>query len=59
MSKGDDNHQSRFTAACVQFDVERGLVEQNLHAAQRGIMAATSAGAELNVLTERWTTSFV
>ena len=59
MSKGDENHESRFTAACVQFDVERGLVEQNLHAAQRGIMAATSAGAQLIVLPEMWTTSFV
>lgn len=59
MSKGDDNNQGRFQAACVQFDVERGLVEKNLRSAQAGVTAAAAAGARLIVLPELWTTSFV
>ena len=59
MSRGDDNNQGRFKVACVQFDVERGAIQRNLHAAQRGVMAATASGAQLIVLPEMWTTSFV
>lgn len=59
MSKGDDNNQGRFKAACVQFDVEHGLVEKNLRSAQAGVTAAAAAGARLIVLPELWTTSFV
>lgn len=58
MSKGDESRE-RFIAACVQFDVERGAVEQNLAIAQRNVLTATSAGARLIVLPEMWTTSFV
>lgn len=59
MPKGDDSQEVRFITACVQFDVERGAVEQNLDIAQRNILAATAAGARLIVLPEMWTTSFV
>lgn len=48
-----------FTAACAQFHVRRGDVDQNLASAETALRAAANAGAELVVLPEMWTTSFV
>lgn len=49
----------RFPCACVQFDVKRGDVDQNLENATAGIKAAAAEGARLAVLPEMWPTSFV
>ncbi len=48
-----------FAAACVQFDVRKGDVANNLAEAQRGLRAAAAAGARLAVLPEMWPTSYV
>ncbi len=47
-----------FLCACVQFDVKRGDVAQNLQAAKLGIRDASDKGCALVVLPEMWTTSF-
>lgn len=54
----DTRHRS-FRAACVQFDVRRGEVDANLAAAERGLRDAAAEGAQLAVMPEMWTTSFV
>ena len=50
---------TRFVAACVQFDVARGEPHANLARAERGLRQAAEAGATFCVLPEMWTTSFV
>lgn len=48
-----------YSAACVQFNVERSRVQENLASAVAGIRSAAAANAQLIVLPEMWTTSFV
>lgn len=48
-----------YTAACVQFPVEKGRVADNLKRAEAGIREAHRQGAELMVLPELWPTSLV
>jgi len=48
-----------YLAACVQFDVRPGDVEANTAAMRTGVEEAVAAGAELCVLPELWTTSFL
>jgi predicted amidohydrolase len=48
-----------YHAACLQFNVERGETERNLATVTEGLRAATEEGAELVVLPEMWTTSFL
>ncbi len=48
-----------FRGACVQLDVHHRDVGANLALAQDGIAAAAAQGADLCVLPEMWTTSFV
>jgi predicted amidohydrolase len=48
-----------FTAACVQFDVQRGEVAANLEQARRGIEDAAADSTRLCVLPEMWSTSFM
>ena len=48
-----------FRGACVQLDVHLRDIDANLAQAQDGIAAAVAQGAELCVLPEMWTTSFV
>jgi omega-amidase len=48
-----------FIAACAQFHVKRGDVDSNLASAETGLRAAANDGAQLVVLPEMWTTSFV
>ncbi|MGA0871011.1 MAG: nitrilase-related carbon-nitrogen hydrolase, partial [Planctomycetota bacterium] len=50
---------TRFVAACVQFDVARGEPHANLARAERGLRHAAEGGATFCVLPEMWTTSFV
>ncbi len=50
---------TRFVAACVQFDVARGEPQTNLARAERGLRRAAEQGATFCVLPEMWTTSFV
>jgi len=51
--------RQQFPCACVQFNVKRGDVEQNLESAIAGIRSSAEAGARLAVLPEMWPTSFV
>ena len=44
--------------AALQWDVQRGVVEANLRAAEAALGAARAGGAQLVVLPELWTTSF-
>lgn len=48
-----------YRAACVQFDVRPGDVAANSAAMRVGVEEAVAAGAELCVLPELWSTSFV
>ncbi len=48
-----------FDCACVQFNVQRGEVEENLRCATQLLQRAAEAGARLCVLPEMWTTSFL
>ena len=48
-----------FIAACAQFHVRRGDVDGNLASAETALRAAADDGAQLVVLPEMWTTSFV
>ncbi|MCB9869826.1 MAG: carbon-nitrogen family hydrolase [Planctomycetes bacterium] len=57
MPKGSET--KTYLAACVQFDIERGRVADNLAAAEAGVRDAAGQGAQLVVLPELWTTSFV
>lgn len=58
--KSDQQTDPRFVAACIQFDVRRTEVATNLERAEKGIReACADGGAELCVLPEMWTTSFV
>ncbi|MEE9125606.1 MAG: nitrilase-related carbon-nitrogen hydrolase [Planctomycetota bacterium] len=56
MSKDDT---PGFVAACAQFDVRRGDVGKNLASAESALRVAAEDGAQLVVLPEMWTTSFV
>lgn len=55
-SEGED---PKFVAACIQFNVERGAVESNLARVQTLAAPAVDQGAQLLVLPEMWSTSFV
>jgi len=57
VSKSED--KERFRATCLQFHVESGEVESNLATVQTGAAEAGADGAELLVLPELWTTSFL
>lgn len=48
-----------YVAACVQFDVSPGDVAANRAAMRAGIDEAVAAGAQLCVLPELWSTSFL
>jgi len=48
-----------FIASCAQFHVKRGDVDSNLASAEVQLRAAADDGAQLVVLPEMWTTSFV
>ncbi|MHC4513830.1 MAG: nitrilase-related carbon-nitrogen hydrolase [Planctomycetota bacterium] len=56
MSKDDT---PGFIAACAQFNVRCGDVRNNLDHAETALRAAADDGAQLVVLPEMWTTSFV
>ena len=56
MSK-DKTHD--FVAACAQFHVRRAEVGDNVAAAESALRTAADDGAQLVVLPEMWTTSFV
>ena len=56
MSKDDT---PGFIASCAQFHVKRGDVDSNLASAEVQLRAAADDGAQLVVLPEMWTTSFV
>jgi predicted amidohydrolase len=48
-----------FIGACAQFQVKRGDVDSNLASAETALRAAANDSAQLVVLPEMWTTSFV
>ncbi|MBI5852731.1 MAG: carbon-nitrogen family hydrolase [Planctomycetes bacterium] len=54
-----ESHPRRVRSACVQFDVRRGEVEQNLAAVESLLREAAAGGARIAVLPEMWTCSFV
>lgn len=51
--------RDEFLAACVQFDVRPGDVAANLAAMRAGVEEAVAGGAQLCVLPELWSTSFL
>jgi predicted amidohydrolase len=53
------NNNPGFIAACAQFHVRRGDVGSNLASAESVLRAAADGGAQLVLLPEMWTTSFV
>ncbi|MGE0143058.1 MAG: nitrilase-related carbon-nitrogen hydrolase [Planctomycetota bacterium] len=54
-----DQKLRRVRSACIQFDVKRGDVEQNLDVVERHLRTAAEDGVGLAVLPEMWTTSFM
>jgi predicted amidohydrolase len=59
MVQTNPDETDTLTVACIQFDVRRGDVTENLRQAEEGIAAAARDGARLCVLPEMWSTSFL
>ncbi|MEO0479062.1 MAG: nitrilase-related carbon-nitrogen hydrolase [Planctomycetota bacterium] len=55
----NEQTDTAFDAACIQCDIAPGDVEGNFERIEVGLREAAEAGAQLMVLPEMWTTSFV